>query len=185
MYVMERADYSADVGLEWISMEAMSFERFYASQYSSVVRLCIAVTGRPEVAEEVAQEAFVAAHRRWEQVSGFDSPEAWVRRAALNAAVSVLRRRRTELRLLGRLAFRRDRPPSAVQGEWRDMWKAVAALPRRQAQVVALIYLEDRSAADTARVLGLTENTVRTHLRRALEALSEPLRGWKDDDGSR
>jgi RNA polymerase sigma-70 factor (ECF subfamily) len=55
------------------------------------------------------------------------------------------------------------------------VWEAVRALPRRQAQVVALVYLEDLSVAETAAVLGCGEGTVKTHLRRARSSLAQRL----------
>ncbi|HET9559707.1 MAG TPA: sigma factor, partial [Actinomycetota bacterium] len=43
------------------------------------------------VAEELAQEAFLAAYRHWDRVSGLDNPRAWVRKVALNQRGSFLR----------------------------------------------------------------------------------------------
>ncbi len=54
-------------------------------------------------------------------------------------------------------------------------WDAVRRLPRRQAQCVALHYLEDRSVADIARVLGIGEATVRVHLHRGRSTLAAAL----------
>ena len=55
------------------------------------------------------------------------------------------------------------------------MWRAIRSLPRRQAQVIALVYLEDRSLAQAAAILGCGEETAKTHLRRAKASLAKRL----------
>jgi RNA polymerase sigma-70 factor (ECF subfamily) len=142
---------------------ASSFDELFAREYGRVVGLAYVLCGRRAVAEECAQDAFVAAYRHWDRVASYDDPAAWVRRVVVNVATSTLRRRAREARALTRLALRRDRtaePSIADDG----FWDAVRALPRRQAQCIALRYLEDRSMADIARVLGISETTVRVHL---------------------
>jgi RNA polymerase sigma-70 factor (ECF subfamily) len=56
-----------------------------------------------------------------------------------------------------------------------DFWRAVRALPRRQAQCVALHYLEDRAVDDIAGVLGIAAPTVRVHLHTARSTLAERI----------
>ena len=57
-----------------------------------------------------------------------------------------------------------------------ELWERVRALPEQQRWAVALFYVEDRSVADTAAVLGCSEGTVKTHLARARETLARQLR---------
>ena len=79
----------------------VSFAAFYSAQYWPMLRLAGALVGRWDVAEELVQDAFVALHRRWDRVSRYDSPVDWMRRVVSNRAISALRRRATEVRLLG------------------------------------------------------------------------------------
>jgi RNA polymerase sigma factor (sigma-70 family) len=161
-----------------------SFDAMYRAEYGRLVRTLLVLTGRRDVAEEIAQDAFLAAHRKWKTVGAYKRPDAWVRRVALNAAVSVARRRTTEARLLLRLG--RERPPEpAWTGPTAEVWAAIRSLPARQAQVAALVLVEDRSIEDTAAVLACGEETVRTHLRRARIALAEKLATEKEgvEDG--
>lgn len=153
---------------------SLSFPEFYRSEYGAAVRLAFVLTGRADVAEEIVQDAFVAAHRRWDQVAVYDRPGAWLRRVVTNRCISATRRGATEVRLVARL--RRQRPPEpALAAPDRELWEAVRALPGRQAQVVALVFVEDRSVAEVAEVLGCGEATVRTHLRRGRLALARRL----------
>ena len=56
-----------------------------------------------------------------------------------------------------------------------DLWQEVRRLPRRQAQAIALVYLNGLARRDVAEVLGCSEETVKTHLDRARKTLSERL----------
>jgi RNA polymerase sigma-70 factor (ECF subfamily) len=54
-------------------------------------------------------------------------------------------------------------------------WHEVRALPSRQAQCVALHYLEDRPVVEIAEILGCSSSTVKVHLHRGRLALAERL----------
>ena len=155
-----------------------SFEAFFAAEYRRVVGLAFVLCGRRGLAEELAQDAFVKAYQHWKDVSAYDDPGAWVRRVVANLATSSFRRGFREARALTRLAARRP-PPTEITLEDPDFWSAVRRLPKRQAQCVALHYLEDRSTAEVAEVLGISEATVRVHLHRGrielATTLGEPL----------
>ncbi len=72
------------------------------------------------------------------------------------------------------MAARRTTPTEAVLTN-ESFWEAVRDLPKRQAQCVALRYLEDRSIADIATVLGIAETTVRGYLHDGRAALAVSL----------
>jgi RNA polymerase sigma-70 factor (ECF subfamily) len=128
------------------------FDAFYVREVPKLVALARALTRSTVVAEDVAQEAMVAAYRRWDEVGAMELPAAWVRRVCSNMATSALRRRGAETRALLRLGGRRQ---SDVQLAPDDdaFWAEVRRLPRRQAQVVALHYVYDLSVADVALTL--------------------------------
>ncbi len=155
-------------------IETLLFDAFYVSQYWGVVRLAASLVGRWDVAEELVQDAFVVLHARWDRVSAYDSPEAWLRRVVLNRSLSTVRRHTVEARLLVRLASQRDRRVELPEAD-RELWAAVAALPKRQAQVVALVFVEGLTVHEVAEVLDCAESTVRTHLLRARTTLAERL----------
>ena len=161
-----------------------TFESFFATEYGRVVGLAFVLCGQRAVAEEVAQDAFVQAYRRWSMVSGYDDPGAWVRRVAVNLATSTLRRRTREARALARLAARRTAPAELVMAN-EAFWEAVRHLPKRQAQCVALHYLEDRPVADVAALLGIAEATVRGYLHHGRAALAMSLDVHLEEEGRR
>lgn len=161
--------------------ETQSFDSFYRAEYGAIVRLAYALTGRRDVAEELAQDAFLACHRRWETVSRYDSPGAWMRRVVANRCVSSRRRHATELRLLARLSRERPRTPELSERS-EQLWSIVRGLPKRQAQTVALAFVDDLTVAAIADTLGIGEESVRTHLRRGRAAVAAKLQELSIDD---
>jgi RNA polymerase sigma-70 factor (ECF subfamily) len=89
--------------------------------------------------------------------------------------MSGLRRRLVEARALARLAARRETALDPLPAEHAEFWRVVRALPQRQAQAVALYYLEDLSIRQIAAVLGCAEGTVKAHLAKARKALARRL----------
>ena len=150
-----------------------SFDDFYRAELPRLVALARALCGAA-VADDVAQEAMLAAYRRWRQVSDLEQPEAWVRRACSNLAVSQYRRKLVELRAVTRLANRPQ--PLPLEAADDEFWASVRALPRRQAQVAALRYLYQLDVADIARTLEITEGSVKQHLSRGRARLVRELK---------
>src|SRR5215210_798456 len=160
-----------DMGHAARTSDDESFAWFFTSEYPQVVRLLTVVLRDAAAAEDLTQDAFVRLHRNWAKVSRYESPEAWVRRVALNRAFSWRRRegRRPGLELA---AF----PPTAdvdgPSGERDDVLRAVRALPSRDRALVALYHLEDRPLAEVAEVLGLRPGAAKVALHRARRRLA-------------
>lgn len=152
----------------------VSFETFYERELRSVIGLAYALSGSRSAAEDLAQEAFLAAHKSWGKVGRYEKPEAWVRRVVANLSVSRFRRSVREARAMARLKPQASYLP-ALPAEDEVFWKEVRALPKRQSQAIALFYLEDRSVADIAEILECAENTVKVHLFKGRARLSERL----------
>lgn len=150
------------------------FEPFYARERVAVIGLAYVLSGSRFGAEDLAQEAFVAAFRHWDKVAGYDDPGAWVRRVLVNRVTSRFRRHRSEAKALIRLQGS-DFTIPPIDPEAEALWSEVRRLPNRQAQTIALRYLDGRDTGDIALILECSENTVRTHLRRGQETLAKRL----------
>jgi len=153
-----------------------SFSSFYASEMRSVVGLAYALSGDRATAEDLAQEAFSAAYSRWDRIGGYDNPGAFVRRVVANRSVSLFRRQLRETRALVRV-FNERPPPNEPElpSPAAELWAAVRTLPRRQAQVVALHYLDGVSLSEVGSILGVSKESANTHLRRARKRLAQLL----------
>ncbi len=174
-----------------VGATAPAFDDCYRDEWTALVALGWTLTGSWPVAEELVQDAFADAYRRWDEVGAMDRPGAWVRRAVVNRAVSLQRHRAVERRGLVRWRNRAsvdsdvatsDRTGDDATGRVGDpaFWAAVRSLPDRQGAAIALHYLEDRSVDDIAEVLGCRPATVRVHLHRARQSLAERMGALTD-----
>lgn len=159
-----------------------SFEQFYVREYRSLLGLAYVITGSSASAEDVVQDAFTEAHRKWEDISTYDKPGAWVRRVMLNKHRSRLRRLRTEAKGLARL---RSQTTPDIQPTERslEVWAAVRALPRRQAEAMVLYYWSDFSVGEIAEILEISYETTKTHLKRGRSALEVSLDSFRPEQG--
>lgn len=132
-------------------------------------RVAYRILGDRDDARDIAAETLARAFSRWSRLA---DPEPWVVTVAGRAALDVVRRRSTARRHAAALA---ERGPDEQHELRLDLQAALLALPRRQREVVVLRYLADRSEQETARVLGLSAGTVKSHSSRGLGALRAAL----------
>jgi RNA polymerase sigma-70 factor, ECF subfamily len=153
----------------------IDFNTFYMQTGRRMLSLAYSLTGSWSDAEDLVQEAYVAAHRRWHAVGTYDDPAAWVRRVITNRAVSRWRRLGRELNVRQRLTARTNRESNDAEPVDSAFWDALRSLPRQQATTVALYYVEDMSVDAIAALLGCTTGTVKTQLFRARHTLADRL----------
>lgn len=149
----------------------------YRSSYRDLVRLAIAFVGDLETAEDLVQDTFLRVHDKWPRIRDAEASLRYLRTAVVNGARDVLRRRRRARTLPW---FGQRFAPGVdveVLGYLRSagIWAAVAALPRRQREVMTLRYLSDLSITETALTLGISSAAVKTSAGRALATLSNTL----------
>lgn len=159
----------------------VDFDSFYVRTGRQMLTLAHSFTGSWGDAEDLVQEAYAAAHRRWNVVGQYDDPAAWVRRVITNSAVSRWRRLGREVNVRQRLAARVD--PAEREAETIDQrfWAEVRALPRQQMAVTVLHYVEDQSVEAIAALLGCSTGTVKTQLFRARRTLAARLGAQREE----
>ncbi len=156
---------------ETVLVDRCSFEDFYRHEYKSVLALARVLTGDRTRAEDVTHDAFAAALKRWGEL---DNPTGWVRRVAINRARSAWRRTHSERKAMARLESE-VRPDNDLPEDTEEFWRVVRSLPVRQAQAIALFYLEDLPVSEIAEAIGCAESTARVHLMRGRRNLSKVL----------
>jgi RNA polymerase sigma-70 factor, ECF subfamily len=152
----------------------VGLDELYRREYGPLVALAYGLSGSRAAAEEIVQDAFLAAHRRWSSISSYDMPAMWLRRVVANRSVSAVRRRLAEVRALTRVGSWADRPEPLPE-RYDELWRAVRRLPPQQAKALLLRYVDDRTVAETAYILGCSEGTAKTHLHRARRSLAGAL----------
>jgi DNA-directed RNA polymerase specialized sigma24 family protein len=141
-------------------------EQVYRDHRLGLVRLGFLLTGSREDSEDLVQSAFATASVRWDEI---DQPLAYLKRAVVNQASDLHRRRARE----------RGRPVREGVTEIPEVdetWVVIQRLPHRQRTVVVLRFYEDLPLLEIARLLSRRPATVRSDLRRALERLRKALR---------
>ena len=145
-------------------------EEFCAQIHPNLVGVLVLQCKDPRLAEEVAQEALARAWERWPSVATMEFPEAWVYRVSFTVLYSYFRRRAAERR-----AYQKS--PLLDDGEVPDpavalaVRQAVAGLPARERQAVALRYFADLSVEATAAAMGCRPGTVKSLTHHAMEHL--------------
>ena len=136
------------------------------------VLLVYSFTADMAAAQDVAQEAFVRAWQRWNTVSRYDQPLAWVRRVSINLVNSRWRRLLTARTYLER---QREEHEPEVTPDHAMVVAALRRLPKSQREALVLHYLADMSVEDVAHHLDAPLGTVKSWLHRGREALAGAL----------
>ena len=77
--------------IEQAVVATVGFEEFFSDRYRSAARFAFLLTGSGQVAEEIAQDAFLQVFRRWSEIR---NPEAYLSKALVSGARSWGRRER-------------------------------------------------------------------------------------------
>jgi RNA polymerase sigma-70 factor (sigma-E family) len=144
----------------------------------SLVRLALLLTGDQASAEDVVQDAFLGLHRALPRLRGANNALPYLRVSVLNGCRSVLRSRIRASRREIQYA-----PPvwsaeaaAIASEERRAVLIAVAALPQRSREVLALRFFLGMPDTDIASALGVSRGTVSSTASRALATLARQLK---------
>jgi RNA polymerase sigma-70 factor, ECF subfamily len=168
------------------SAEAMEelFRRFWPGAH----RAAWLVVRDAAAAEDVAQEAFLAAVRALDRFDRRRPFGPWLHRIVVNRAIDYARAREGRREVAAFEAFGAKLPCSAPPAGGLPSGELLAALGRlapEQRAVVVLRHLLGYTPGEIARMLGLPRGTVNSRLRRGLDALASCMRAAPGTDGHR
>jgi RNA polymerase sigma-70 factor (sigma-E family) len=153
-----------------MASSADEFTAAYAELRGAAYRAAYRLLGDRGAAEDIAAEALTRAYARWASVGDHALP--WVIKVAGNLALDLGRRRARDS--ARKVLIDRANPDPQLE-ERLDLHRALAALPRRQREVVVLRFLGDFSEQATADALGIDPGTVKSHCSRALSKLRQTV----------
>jgi RNA polymerase sigma factor (sigma-70 family) len=153
--------------------------RLYEEEGRNLVRLARLFVDDVDAAEDLVQEAFIRLARHAHRVETERAP-AYLRSIVLNLARDHNRRGLVSLRHHAAAGREVDAPevgPERLVADERQaaVLEAVRGLPVRQRDCVVLRYFQELGIDDIALTLGVSPNSVKTHLKRALATLSSRL----------
>jgi RNA polymerase sigma-70 factor (ECF subfamily) len=161
---------------------AREFEERVLDSSALAYRVALGVLRRHEDAEDVAQEAFVRAHRAFGSLRDRERFRSWMVRVAFRLALDRRRGDRRRQRREDAVAADAERVTESVEqtvarAEVRErVGEAVDALPEKLRIVTVLAAIEGHGMAQVAALLDLPEGTVKSRLHLARKTLAEKLR---------
>jgi RNA polymerase sigma factor (sigma-70 family) len=145
-----------------VVVETMTFRDFYNDRWTAALRLAFVTCGNRQLAEDIAQDAFVGMARNWESI---DNPNAYLRRSVVNLSINAGTRTRRHEPVIP------DHPSHIGEPILDEVWALLVGLPPRQRTALALRFYEDLPEAEIARVLDCRPGTVKSLIHRGLAAL--------------
>ncbi|HET7195007.1 MAG TPA: SigE family RNA polymerase sigma factor [Nocardioides sp.] len=145
----------------------VEFDEFVVARSPALLRTAYLLTRDVQLAEDLLQTALTKAWFSWTRIDG--DPEPYVRRILINTSVSWWRRRWTHETPTGFVP--EPAPGVGSAADVHDLVQALVRLPRRQRAVVVLRYIEDRTEADTASLMGCSVGTIKSQCAKALKNL--------------
>ncbi len=124
-------------------------------------------------AEDLVQTTFEIALRRLDALREPRAVRAWLLTIQAREAFRVMRRLRRIVSLDGRVGEIAAQAPDLAQRA--DVRRALSTLPRRTRAAIALHHMAGLTVAETARALGVSENTIKSQLKTGLSRLREEL----------
>ncbi len=170
--------------------------RYQEKAYALAYHMC---DQNAEVAEEMTQEAFLKVFRNLSKFQGRSSFYTWLYRIVVNTCLDRRRRRQRRSKFRGFLKTHRadgepddrtleDQPDPGFASDpftnlkgkqiTRDLKRALENLAQQQRTVFQLKVFNELSIAEIAKIMQLSEGTVKSHLFRATRALRESLKDW-------
>lgn len=150
----------------------MSATDLFRAHWTSAWQTAYRVTGRRDLADDVAQDALVAAVRRMEEFRGESAVATWIHRIVINRAIDAIRREEREDRKRERAACGSesgDRRPDD------EIVLAVRQLSTQRRIPLVLRYWLDCTPSEIAGLLDVPVGTVNSRIARAIAELRERL----------
>ena len=185
----DAVDLVADLPVSLDPALEREFEDRIVDSSTLAFRVALGVLRRREDAEDVAQEAFLRAHRAFASLRDRDRFRSWLVRVAFRLALDQQRGDRRRLRREEAVASAdatESVEDAAIRAELQErVAAAVEALPEKLRIVTVLSAIEGHDVAQVARLLDLPEGTVKSRRHLARKALGEKLRWLVSDTAER
>lgn len=151
---------------------ATALGELYRAHWRRAHRAAYLIVHDAAAAEDVAQDAFLAAVDALDRFDRRRPFAPWLHRIVANRAIDWARREALRRRVDGAAD---PEPSAAPKGLGEDVMEALAELPAEQRAVVVLRHLLEYTPGEIATMLELPRGTVNSRLRRALDSLGTRL----------
>jgi RNA polymerase sigma-70 factor (ECF subfamily) len=169
----ERSD--AELLVAHVAGDRYAFEELFYRHHRQLHRLARISSRTPEDAADALQDAMLSAHRSAPRFRHDASVSSWLYRIVVNACLDRLRRNKSHLTTLLEEDTCHIGDPTPRVDTALVVERALMRLPVEQRAAVVAVDMQGFSIAETARVLGIPEGTVKSRCSRARAKLAETL----------
>ncbi|MDD5900313.1 MAG: sigma-70 family RNA polymerase sigma factor [Lachnospiraceae bacterium] len=168
------------------SEECLDLEHLMRTYGNDVLRMAYSYVKDYDTAEDIFQEVFIKVNANLNEFRGESSIKTWLLRITVNACKDYLKsaynRRVTMFSEEQEESIRAEDTIEQIERrqDGEQIRRALLLLPEKYREVLLCLYFEERSVSETAKVLEISEGTVKSRLSRAREKFRVILeREWK------
>lgn len=166
-----------DLLLQMSKGDERAFTQLVDYHKDNIYYYALTVTKSEFLAEEITQNVFIKIWQNRLTLPTLDSFSAWMKTVARNEAYNYLKRIAMEKVIVNRMAENMQVGDDSTTAtlEWKEyhafVAKAIAQLPEQQRAVYQLSRGQDMSYQQIANMLGISINTVKYHMKQALQGI--------------
>ena len=167
-----------------------AFEQLITPLEQLIWRICWHYTGNRESAEDCGQETMIRIWRSLDSYRGECALESWVYRIAANCCMDYLRKKKRDksvsMEPMREQGFDPADPSPGTEeqvvaaDEQKRLREAITQLPEDQREALIMTQLEKVSYEEAAKLLGISEGTIKSRVNRAKARLKEILSGERE-----
>ena len=167
-----------------------AFEQLITPLEQLIWRICWHYTGNRESAEDCGQETMIRIWRSLDSYRGDCALESWVYRIAANCCMDYLRKKKRDksvsMEPMQEQGFDPADPSPGTEeqvvaaDEQKRLREAITQLPEDQREALIMTQLEKVSYEEAAKLLGVSEGTIKSRVNRAKARLKEILSGERE-----
>ena len=161
----------------------MNFKTLVNKYGPMVSNTALRILRDPQQAQDIHQEVFLEIWRRWHNFNGQTNWDAYIYKVTIRKAIKLAKQQKRNSSLEEQEHLTKlNEPDEQLKASelHKKLTKAIAKLPKRQAQVFILSRMEGLRAEKVAQMLECSSETVRVHLHRALKRLTKELGDYLD-----
>ena len=151
-----------------------SVEPLFHAYYPQIVHTAFSLVGDWDLADQLAQDAYLRLWRRWRWISDRQAAPLYLQRTVVNLSREKIRRKMIERRALKTGGTEPGEAPQPDIAAVVELRRAIAGLPVRKTECVVLRHLLGLSEAETASLLGISVGTVKSQTHEGLRQLRYP-----------
>ncbi len=158
-----------------------SFQTFYMQTYNRLYSYLSRMDGVGEAAEDIAQETFCRAYKKWDKLKKYENPMGWLYKTSNHVLWNQRRRKENQNISYEQMTGRETRGYTDSDFNNREWLLTAQKILGEEDWILLEQYIQEYSVAEIARKLGMTEEYVRVRISRIRKLLRMEINGKGPD----